>query len=106
MFANNSYSSTDCYFLSQLNNRGAIISQTKLCVTVLQSNSCDNQEAQHCTFVVVVARPLPRDGGMAEDHGAPEDGQLPRAWTRDRRETESPKSERRKQSVAGQSRMR
>ena len=26
---------------------------------------------------------------MAGDHGAPEAGQLPRAWTRDRRETKS-----------------
>ena len=43
---------------------------------------------------------------MAEDHGAPEAGQLPRAWTRGRKETESPKSERRKESVAGQCRMR
>ena len=43
---------------------------------------------------------------MAEDRGAPEAGQLPRAWTRGRRETESPKSERRKESVAGQCRMK
>ena len=41
--------------------------------------------------VVVVTRPLPRDGGMAEDHGAPEAGQLPRAWTRGRRETRNRK---------------
>ena len=34
---------------------------------------------------------------MAEDHGAPEAGQLPRVWTRGPRETrESPKSERRR----------
>ena len=33
-------------------------------------------------------------------------GQLSRAWTRGRKETESPKSERRKESAAGQSRMR
>ena len=32
---------------------------------------------------------LPRDGGMAEDHGAPEAGQLPRVWTRGHREIES-----------------
>ena len=38
---------------------------------------------------VVDYQPFPRDGGMAEDHGAPEAGQLPRAWTRGRRETES-----------------
>ena len=29
---------------------------------------------------------------MAEDHGAPEAGQLPRVWTRGRRDRESPKS--------------
>ena len=33
---------------------------------------------------------------MAEDHGAPEVGQLPRAWTRGRRDRESSKSERRR----------
>ena len=43
---------------------------------------------------------------MTEDHGAPEAGQLPRAWTGGRRETESPKSVRRKKSVAGQFRMK
>ena len=32
---------------------------------------------------------LPRDGGMAEDHGAPEAGQHHRVWTTGRRETES-----------------
>ena len=39
--------------------------------------------------VVVVTRPLPKDEGMAEDHGAPEVGQLPRAWTRGSKETKS-----------------
>ena len=38
--------------------------------------------------VVAVIRPLSRDGGMTKDHGAPEEGQLTKAWTRDRRETE------------------
>ena len=38
---------------------------------------------------VVVTRLLPRDGGMAEDHGAPEAGQLLKVWTRGRRKTES-----------------
>ena len=54
-------------------------------------------------LLLLFTRPLTRDGGMAEDHGAPEAGQLPRVWTRGRRET---KSERRKESVAGQCRMR
>ena len=40
-------------------------------------------------YVVVGYPTLPRDGGMAEDHGAPEAGQLPRVWTRGRKETES-----------------
>ena len=39
--------------------------------------------------VVVATQPLPRHGGMAEDDGAPEAWQLPRTWTRGRRETES-----------------
>ena len=38
---------------------------------------------------LLFTRPLPRDGGMAEDHGASEAGQLPRVWTRGRRESES-----------------
>ena len=42
-----------------------------------------------CYVVVFISRPLPRDGGMAENHESPEAGQLPRTWTRDRRETES-----------------
>ena len=54
-------------------------------------------------MLLLFTRPLPRDGGMAEDHGAPEAGQLPRVWTRGHKET---KSERRKESVAGQCRMR
>ena len=58
--------------------------------------------------LVVVTRLLPRDGGMAEDHGAPEAGQFSRAYTRDRRKTrESPKSEgRRARSWTVQNEMR
>ena len=40
-------------------------------------------------YLLLFTRPLPRDGGMAKDHGAPEAEQLPRVWTRGRRETES-----------------
>ena len=40
-------------------------------------------------LLLLITRPLPRDGGMAEDHRAPEAGQLSRVWTRGRRETES-----------------
>ena len=38
---------------------------------------------------VVVTPPLPTDGGMAEDHGAPEAGQLSGVWTRGRKETQN-----------------
>ena len=38
---------------------------------------------------LLFTRPFPRDGGMAEDHGAPEAEQLPRVWTRGRREIDS-----------------
>ena len=41
------------------------------------------------SFDVVDIRPLPRDGVMAEEHGALETRKLSRAWTRGRRETES-----------------
>ena len=41
------------------------------------------------SFVVVSTRPLSRDGDMTENHAASETVQLPRAWTRGRRETES-----------------
>ena len=40
-------------------------------------------------LVVVVTRLLPRDGGIAEDHGAPEVGKLSRASNRNRRKTEN-----------------
>ena len=40
-------------------------------------------------LLLLFTRPLPRDGDMAEDHGAPEAGQLPRVGTRGRKETES-----------------
>ena len=40
-------------------------------------------------LLLLVTRPLPRDGGMAEDHGDPEAGQLLRVWTIGRTETES-----------------
>ena len=56
--------------------------------------------------VVIVIRPLPRDGNMVEDHGAPDAGQLSRASTRGRRATESRQRTSGAESVAGQSRMR
>ena len=40
-------------------------------------------------LLLLFTRPLPRDWGTAEDHRAPEAGQLSRVWTRGRRETES-----------------
>ena len=56
--------------------------------------------------LLLITRPLPRDGGMAGDHGAPEAGQLPRVWTRGRRETESRQRVSGAESLAGQCRMR
>ena len=47
------------------------------------------QDVVVVVVVIVVTRLLPRDGGMAEDHGSPEAGQLPRAWTKDRKQAES-----------------
>ena len=41
------------------------------------------------SLLLLFTRPLPRDGCMAEDHGAPEAGQLPRVWARGSKETES-----------------
>ena len=38
--------------------------------------------------VDVVTRLLSRDRSLAEDYEAPEAGQLPKAWTRGRKETE------------------
>ena len=35
-------------------------------------NGGDLMTGLHVVVVVVVTRPLPRDGGMVEDHGAPE----------------------------------
>ena len=40
-------------------------------------------------LLLLFTRPLPRDGGMAEDHGAPEAGKLSMVWTRGHRGTES-----------------
>ena len=54
-------------------------------IIALQSVECQKRKWQH---VVVATRLLPRDGGMAEDHAAPEVEQPPRASTRGRRERE------------------
>ena len=43
---------------------------------------------------------------MAEDHEAPEAGQLSMAWTRGRRDRKLPKIEQCKESIAGQCRIR
>ena len=40
-------------------------------------------------LLLLFTRPLPRDGGMAEDHGALGAGPLPRVWTRGRKEIDS-----------------
>ena len=61
-------------------NAGLLFSLT---ATRLLDSNC----LKYC--VVVATRPLPSNGGMAEDHEAPETGQLPRAWIKGRKETES-----------------
>ena len=40
-------------------------------------------------LLLLFAQLLPKDGGMAEVHGAPEARKLPKVWTRGRTETES-----------------
>ena len=58
-------------------------------------------------LLLLVTQPLPRNRSMAEGHGAPEAGQLPRVWTRGSKETESrQRASGAKKSVAGQCRMR
>ena len=52
---------------------------------ILVKVACTRDKNYTCRLVVVT-RPLLWDGGMAEDHGAPEAGQLPRAWTKDCRD--------------------
>ena len=57
-------------------------------------------------LLLLITRPFPKDGSMAEDHGAPKAGQLSRAWTRGREKTESRQRVSGVESVAGQCRMR
>ena len=86
-------------------------SQSKLsrnrCIPIC-SDGAASMTGKHSEVVAVVAVYLtPSEGwGMVENHGAPEARQLSRVWTKGRRETESLKSERCKESVAGQCRMR
>ena len=57
-------------------------------------------------LLLMITRPLRKDGGIAEDHGALEARKLPRAWTIGRRETESRQRASGTKSIAGQCRMR
>ena len=79
-------------------------------VKICHTNTVVPQDTNLIRFgtalLLLVTRPLPRDGGMAEDHGAPEAGQLPRVWTRGHTETESRQRVSGAESVAGQCRMR
>ena len=68
--------------------------------TFLQLDQVNFKEQVVPSFLLLlITRPLPRDGGMVEDHGAPEARQLPRVWTRGRTETES------RQRVSGAKRL-
>ena len=65
----------------------------ELMVIIKLTPTCLKYYAAHSmadVIVVVGVYPTPsRYGGMAEDHGAPEAGKLPRIWTRGCKETES-----------------
>ena len=52
-----------------------------------QSDPDDDNKAM--LLLLLITQTPPRDEGMAQDHGAPESGQLPRAWILGRRGTES-----------------
>ena len=68
-----------------------IVDETEITKQKYTSVLVGSLAAPNQTFLLLllVTRPLPRDGGMAEHHGAPEAGQLSRVWTRGRKETES-----------------
>ena len=51
--------------------------------------SCTFTMFRHVVAVVVGYSTSSEGWGMAEDHGAPEAGQLPRVWTRGRKEIDS-----------------
>ena len=57
-------------------------------------------------FLLLVTRPLPRDGCMAENHRAPEAKQLPRVWTTGCKETESRQRVSYAKTLAGHCRMK
>ena len=61
------------------------------CIDCYVPKSCVNYRIRYSFVlgIVVVTRLLSRDGGMVEDGGAPEAGQLLRAWTRGCKGTES-----------------
>ena len=63
-------------------------------------------KVERYSLLLLVTRPLPRDGGMTENHGAPEAGQLSRVWTRGRKEKESRQRVSGAESAAGQRGMR
>ena len=58
------------------------------------------------TVGVVVTRSLPMDGGIVEDHGAPEAGNFRGPGPMVAKRQKSPKSEPGKESVASQRKMR
>ena len=61
------------------------------CLSVLAAIPPPSLRRVKLTFklLLLITRLLPKDGRMAENHRAPEAGQLPRAWTRGRSQTES-----------------
>ena len=55
-------------------------------VTDYQPSQRDGGVSLPMALLLLFTRTLLRDGGMAEDQEAPEAGQLPRVWTRGRKE--------------------
>ena len=86
-----------------------LIDENKLCVKAMFCHTirvCCRGTDTFSDMLLLFTRPLSRDGGMVEVHGASEAGKLSRAWTRGRKETENRQRVSSAESVAGQCRMR
>ena len=83
-FSNLGFYYNDVEYRHKYHNRQRIsIRKTSLLYSIY------DDDTRRDLLLLLFTRPLPRDGGMAEDHGAPEAGKLPRVWTRGHKETES-----------------
>ena len=80
-----------------MNKHSAIFHQT-----MLSTNKVNDVERTMTLHVVVDTRPLTRDEGMVEDHGAQKAGQFPKIWIRGHRQTKSHQRVSSAESIAGQ----